>query len=448
MATPNDEFRVARQRTASLTHPGDCLTRQELAELVNTWVWEHHDNKEVLASAGYIGQIERGTIRWPGKLYREAFRAILGVPTDSKLGFINARSRRGAVKLDNVKRRQFNHNATTLGVGALALGGPPVALLGDSGPTPVPARVGATDIEQTRIAKQVFQSWDDTYGGGLARDAVMGQLRWSAGLLEATCPDRLRPELFSAVGDLANTAAFVALDAGADEEASRVFGFALVCAEQAEDWPLRGKVLQGMSEHAVRTGKPDDGLTLAEQGLVRADLLTPTGRAMLHNNRSHALAKMRRGNEALTAIGTADDHFAHATPDNDSPFMAFYTDARHALLTARPLVDLAILGHDPREATSRLTAAAAGHTEGYTRHRAICLTRLASLTMATGDPLQAAAIGHEALDIAGTLRSRRTTDNLRELARYATAHQDLDEVAHLRHRISALVCTDSPSGRV
>ncbi|MGH3770549.1 MAG: hypothetical protein ACRDRW_03990 [Pseudonocardiaceae bacterium] len=50
---------MARQRTASLTHPGDCLTRQELAELVNSWVWEHHDNKEVLASAGYIGQIVR-----------------------------------------------------------------------------------------------------------------------------------------------------------------------------------------------------------------------------------------------------------------------------------------------------------------------------------------------------------------------------------------------------
>ncbi|MBW0008504.1 MAG: hypothetical protein JO063_00060 [Pseudonocardiales bacterium] len=33
---PNDQLRTARRRTASLTHPDECLTRQELAELVNT----------------------------------------------------------------------------------------------------------------------------------------------------------------------------------------------------------------------------------------------------------------------------------------------------------------------------------------------------------------------------------------------------------------------------
>ena len=68
--------------------------------------------------------------------------------------------------------------------------------------------------------------------------------------------------------------------------------------------------------------------------------------------------------------------------------------------------DLAILGHNSAEATDRLTMAAAGHTAGNTRAQAVCLTKLASLTMATGDPIHAAAIGHEALDVAGTLRSR------------------------------------------
>ncbi|MBV9163728.1 MAG: hypothetical protein JO281_19740 [Pseudonocardiales bacterium] len=65
--------------------------------------------------------------------------------------------------------------------------------------------------------------------------------------------------------------------------------------------------------------------------------------------------------------------------------------------------------------------------------------------MVTCDPLQTASIGHEALEIAGTIRSRRTTDDLRELARYATAHQQLAEIAHLRHRIATLLMRiDSP----
>jgi len=107
---PNDQLRTARRRTASLTHPDECLTRQELAELVNTWVWEHHD-KKVEATANYVGKLEQGIIRWPGTLCREAFQAISGVSTDSDPGFVNARSRRAAVKLDKVKRKQFIHNA-------------------------------------------------------------------------------------------------------------------------------------------------------------------------------------------------------------------------------------------------------------------------------------------------------------------------------------------------
>ncbi|MGH3935758.1 MAG: XRE family transcriptional regulator [Pseudonocardiaceae bacterium] len=436
----NNQLRGARERTASFTSPDVCLSRQELAELVNAWVWDHH-HKVVELSANYVGQLERGKIRWPGKIYREALRAILGVSTDAALGFVNAR--RAVVKLEDVDRKQFLH--TTLGLGTLAALGPVAALLDGTEPTPIPARVGATEIEQIRTATRVVESWGCTYGGGgLAREAVMGQLRWSAGLLEATCPDRLRPELFSAVGDLADVAGYMAVDAKADEEARRVYRFALACAEQAQDWPLRAEVLSSMAKQAIWTGQPDDGLTLAEQALVRPDRLTATGRALLHTDRARALAKMRRINEARTAIGTADDHFAHSTPDNEPPFMACYNDVRHAQLTGQPLADLAILGRDHNEATDRLAAAAAGHTAGNTRSRAVCLTKLASLTMATSDPLHAVAMGHAALDAAGTIRSRCVTGDLRELARYAAPHRHLDEVAHLRHRIATLVCTDSP----
>ncbi|MGH3767272.1 MAG: XRE family transcriptional regulator [Pseudonocardiaceae bacterium] len=434
----NDQLRAARERTASLTYPDVCLSRQELAELANAWIWDHH-HKVVELGANYIGKLEQGVIRWPGKLYREALRAILG-STDAALGFVNARR----VKLVDVDRKQFLQTATGLGVGTLVLG-PLTALLEGGEPTPIPHRIGATEIEQIRAATRAFNSWSRIYGPGLTREAVMGQLRWSAGLLEATCPDRLRPELFSAVGDLADTAGYTAQEANAQEEARRVFRFALACAEQAKNWPLRAEILSSMAKQEIWTGQPDEGLTLAEQALVRPDRLTATVRAVLHTDRGRALAKMRRVDEALTAIGTADEHFAHSTPDNDPPCVAYYNDARHAQCTGQLLVDLAILGRDPGEATDRLTAAAAGHTDtDNSVSRAICLTKLASLTMATGDPLQAAAIGHPAVEIAGTIRSRRAAEELRELSRYAAAHQHLDEVAHLRQRIGTLLMgTDS-----
>jgi hypothetical protein len=167
---------------------------------------------------------------------------------NTALGFINPR--RAVVKLDDVDRKQFLSTTTLLGVGTLTLG-PVAVLLEGSEPTPIPARVGATEIEQIRAAARVFGSWSNTYGGGLARETVTGQLCWSAGLLDAACPARLRPELYAAAGDLAETAGYIALDVDAHEEARRVFGFALGCAEQAEDWPLRAQVLSAMAGQAI-----------------------------------------------------------------------------------------------------------------------------------------------------------------------------------------------------
>lgn len=263
-----------------------CLSRQELADLVNIWVGDHH-HKTVFATANYIGKLEIGLIRWPDQARRGALRAILSVSRDSDLGFVNARSQRAAVKLKKVDRQNLVRSAAALGAGAL-IRGPLVALLeGSSEPTLIPQRVSPTDIEQIRAAKQVFQAWGLTYGGVAVRDTAMSQLHWSAGLLKATCPEELHDELHSAVGDPADTAGYIALDAGADEQARRAFRFALDCAEKAEDWHLRADVLGCMTVHALWTGQPDEVLTLAERpwsALIDSPRLsgrccTPTGLA-------------------------------------------------------------------------------------------------------------------------------------------------------------------------
>ncbi|MBV9139315.1 MAG: XRE family transcriptional regulator [Pseudonocardiales bacterium] len=443
--TSNHQFREARARTASLTHPKEGLSRQELAELVNDWVWKHH-RTEVDFDRNYIGKIEQGVIRWPGTMCREALREILSVSADSELGFVNARARRQAVKLEEVdtaKRQKFIHT-TFGGVSALLLAEPIAALLEDTTPDPIPTRVGASDIAQIRDATQTFTSWSHTYGGEAVLGVAMGQLRRAASLLKATCADQLRPELHAAVGHLAETVGYMALDAGAHAAARRALDLALACAEQAKDWNLRALTLSSMAELAFSTGQPDEGLTLAEHALVRPDWLTPARRSLMHTDRARALAKMRRVQDTLTAVGTADEHFAHATPDTEPSSMAGYTDALHAFYTGKLLADLATLGRDPGEAITRLTTAAAGLPESRTRSRAVCLTKLSTVTMVTGDPRQAVAIGNEALQIAGTLRSHHTTEDLCELFRHAAAHQNLGDVAELRHRIRTLVCTNHP----
>jgi hypothetical protein len=65
--------------------------------------------------------------------------------------------------------------------------------------------------------------------------------------------------------------------------------------------------------------------------------------------------------------------------------------------------------------------------------------KLASLTMATGDPREAAVTGSVALDAAGAIRSNRAVDDLRDLARHGQRHRTIPAVEELRHRITTLV---------
>ena len=89
------------------------------------------------------------------------------------------------------------------------------------------------------------------------------------------------------------------------------------------------------------------------------------------------------------------------------------------------------------ETRNRLTTAIATRTEGRARTRN--QIRLTSLIMATGDPVEAAVLGTQALDWAGPLRSRRAVDDLRDLRRLAEPHARLTEVADLHDRIRTMV---------
>ncbi|WP_460962711.1 hypothetical protein [Parasphingorhabdus pacifica] len=73
------------------------MSRQELADAVNAWL-HHHTNRAGALDAHYVARLERGAVRWPGREYRAGFRAILGVGTDSALGFLPPNRARSALR--------------------------------------------------------------------------------------------------------------------------------------------------------------------------------------------------------------------------------------------------------------------------------------------------------------------------------------------------------------
>src|SRR6266851_855582 len=340
------------------------------------------------------------------------------------------------VRSESVDRREFIGTSARIAVIAAA---PALDLLASLSHASAPDEVRESDIQQVCSAARTFTTWDHTHGGGIVREAVTAQLRWSAQLLEIDCPERLRPALFSAVGYLSGVCGFMAFDAYAHDDARRMFAFGLSCAESAKDWHLRAKLLSHMARQAIWCSNPDNGLTYTELALVRADRLTGTEQAMLHTARARALAKLGRVQETLAAVGNADDGFAQSIPSADPPWMAYYDYAQHHGDTGHALFDLAVHGYSAEPATQRLTEAVNGHEDAYARSRAISGTKLATLTMVSGDPREATTIGQRALDDAGQLRSRRAADDLRELRRSANTHALLPEVAELRGRITGLI---------
>jgi hypothetical protein len=420
--------------------PGDVTSRADLARLVSEVLYpDPQQRRRSPFNANYVGKLEDGVIHWPKPEYRAALRAVLGVGSDKELGFYNPRARSGD-KVESVDRRELLSTVGAL-VGAGISTGPMLALLGGEQPPELPRQVGREHIDELYDTAGVFERWDNSHGGAVAREIADAKLRQLAPLLRCSCPPHLQAELYTAMAQLAGVVAFMLFDAYQHADAHSRFTFALQCAERGGSWHQRAMVLSSMARQAVWCGQPDDGLTYVEMGFVRADRLTATERAMLHTVRARSLAKLgpARAQDALAAVGAADEAFAQSRPSEDPPWMRFYDEAQHHGDTAHALYDIEARTELRTEAAARFRHSIEHHEPEFARSRAISRTKLASLTMRRGDPQEAAYQGRSALEDAGAIRSRRTVDDLRELHRLAASHAGTAEVDELRKQLQSVV---------
>lgn len=324
-----------------------------------------------------------------------------------------------ASTLEDVNRNEFLRTAAAVTATAATAPHGLLQLLNDTRSAGAPVRVGPVEIEQLRAAADLFAGWDAQYGGGLVREVVATQLRVAVSYLHAGCAPRYRNDLYLAVGALSHRAGFMAFDACIHTDASEMFALALKCAEEADAWQLRAKILSSMARQAIWTGKPRDGLRLTEKAFLHSDRLTATERAMLFTTEARAHGKLGDVAAVTTAVGHADEQFSRSEPADAPSWMRYYDTAQHAGDTGHALFDIAIRGKFGGEARTRLCNAVKGHAPAAERSRTISMIKLASLTMATGDPKEAADIGTDAVARASNLKSMRAAEDVHELRSYA-----------------------------
>ncbi|MGH8571448.1 MAG: helix-turn-helix domain-containing protein [Gammaproteobacteria bacterium] len=391
----------------------------------------------------YIGRLERGVLTWPHGYHREAFRAHFGVASDEELGFYCSRSTPAPPwEDDDVRRRVVLGGLPLVGLataGPLAAVGPLAALVDAAmaESSLVPRRVGVEHVAQVRaLAGQAHEMFEQ-FGGGGAQQMLGGQVRWAVSLLDAYVDPAASRDVHSAVGHLARKAGWSSHDMGVDAAAQRYYQVALRCAEDADDWSLRGKSLLDLSRIAEYSGDGETALTLAQQAMVRPDRLTSLERVWVSAAESRAYGRRGDVQACRAAVGRTEEYFAAADPVNESPAMVvFSSPAELAEGTGGAQFLMALRGHAVIDTARRLRTAADTHGPGSVLGRIVCLAQLSTLQFTQGDPEAAVAVANTCLDTVGAVRSRRVLDHLIGLRTATTQHRYVTGVADLRQRLN------------
>jgi tetratricopeptide (TPR) repeat protein len=310
---PNDPLRAARLRLTSPSGSGRSMSRQELADAVNTYLAAKggRHRGEATLDANHIGKLERGEHRWPNALRREAFRRVLNVATDEELGFFIVRglatAQRNAV-LPTVPRAMVDAAQNQLEHldGQLAAGpdGYDLWELNDV-------------LRRTRISRERLRRAEAACVGLDARYAelpaqvllpnVSVQLRATVRALQESQRVDYRRRLCALAGRLAGLRAWLLFDLADHHASDAWYDAAIQAAHEADEYVLCGWLFGARSLIPSYRNDHHSALDLIQQGQsVAARSADNTVRAWLCALEARARAGVGDINGFHTAERAAD----------------------------------------------------------------------------------------------------------------------------------------------
>jgi tetratricopeptide (TPR) repeat protein len=311
----------------------------------------------------------------------------------------------------------------------------------DRQPTPVPARIGMSDVHQVESITGVMRAMDYRYGGGACRDAVVAQVAWAQQLLGTRHAADVRDRLHLALADLHNLAGWTSFDVGLYSPARRHFARALEQARAADDASLVANVLYRMGRLHLHRGMLKEALRFFQLGQIAAqDSGCELTVAVLCSNEAWVYALLGDADQAFTSLGRARDEFTRADRSTAPAWVRFFGIADHYASAGVVYASLP-------EATSTqldqgvelLNQSLEQRGPDMARSRTFELTTLATAYLRTGDRDCGVQAGREAVELAGAVRSVRTLDRLEPLQLAASEHAAQDsDLRDLAERIATL----------
>jgi hypothetical protein len=286
---PNEQLRARREATTSRSAPGEHLSRQELAELVNAHVAEHTGQAGALDS-NYVGKLERGVITWPRRHYRAALRAVLSARTDRELGFTRPGSARPARASSSEPDpgpalQQFDSQL------AIARR---VHRLTSSNVTP------AALVQLRQLIDGAINDYERVGPAQLLAD-VLPQRRWLDELLAGQQPPGHRLALCDAAARISGLLATMALDLGSTGAARGYAAESFALAELVGDRDLLAWARGTQSLIEYYGGRFVESLEFARDGR-RYNPRGPQAIRLAVNGEARALARLGRRSEVDRAV--------------------------------------------------------------------------------------------------------------------------------------------------
>ncbi|WP_281901099.1 hypothetical protein, partial [Phytohabitans aurantiacus] len=428
-------------------------------------------------TANLIGKIEQGVNTWPRGPRREAFKAVLGVQTNSEIGLRNRRRRARFSGRDaatsssfvddlaanvgdatnwyrdlsdavavliqmcahDLSRRSFLRAAPLVGAALvsverdwlLSLVNQTVEQTTDDGVSPA--------VAATYKMIEMLDEMDNRFGGGHARLAGVSYLSETVLPRLAQTPDGPeRTALLTAAAQLTSNTGWMSYDCGGFGLGQMYMTQAVrLCAETGEK-VLAGQIFAGLSHLAVAAGKPAEALNLAEVGLATAaHASSPLGTMRLHAMRARAHAALQDRTKAARALHDAEKAIDSNGGQDDTTRCVRHLD--HAYLTAEMAHCFSAVGD--YENAERHAQLAAKRTAGRGRRRALSLTVLATARIeGQGRDLEGALdAATQALDQMRQVSSGRSVAAVRAFQQRLTPYRDEPAVQRFNAEASTVI---------
>lgn len=305
--------------------------------------------------------------------------------------------------------------------------------------------IGTEEIERIEQAARLFRQWDDHFGGGLRRKAVVGQLNEVADLLRDSHPAGVARRLFRVMAHLAETAAMMSWDSGMQATAQRYYILALRASKEAEEYAFGANILASMARQLLYMGRPDDALELIRLAEDGARGRAPAAVwSMLRTREAWAYAKLGRVQAFRRATSEAGDVLADADRSEDPDWISYFDEAELAGVTGGRLLDLA-QEHpgDPsyaREAETLIGRALTLRRAESMRSLSLDQVGLAQSFFLQCELEEAVSAGLKAIDLAERTQSDRVRMQLADLHRLAVPHQREHGMRDFTDRLTTALC--------